>query len=661
MTVQLSRTVATLLAIVPLVGAGSLAHVERQSASSLRAGGINRKAVFHDELSTVYRKPFGAVPAGTRVTLRLRTAHNGATSVTLQTATLNAQGSAKQGRAYRMKRTRRGKRFDIWSGGFTPKQVSMYGYRFLVRRGSAKYTYGKLRFVYGGGESCQFTAQVADPYFELTSYAPSFQAPSWAKDAIFYQIFPDRFSNGDPSNDRKVMDPVYGGTHPYFHTSESDAPLPGGEDFYGGDLQGVIDKLPYLKGLGVTALYLNPIFLAPSNHKYDTSDYYTIDPHFGTMQTLTDLLTKAHALGMRVILDGVFNHTGSDSIYFNRYGTFPDVGAAQSQSSPYFPLYRFTAWPNSYATFCGVSSLPQIQETDAAKEFIFRAPNSVAQYWPGKGTDGWRLDAASQKSHSWWQQFRTSLKARFPDTILIGENTIDPRDSTQYLLGTEMDGVMNYRFRDSIERYFAANINSQAGIPSTTSQLWSELMDVVQSYPIPAQMSSMNLLDSHDTSRILTDLGGNVQELKLVATLQMTWLGAPTIYYGDEAGLQGQTDPDDRRFFPWNNQNTDLETFYRVLTAARSGNTALRDGSIAPLVIDDRSRVLSFLRRDATTFAAVAINDGKRPRTLAIALPADRATATMVDALTGTTYAPVGGKVTMQLAGKTSAVLVPAS
>ncbi|HEX8917703.1 MAG TPA: glycoside hydrolase family 13 protein, partial [Chloroflexota bacterium] len=431
------------------------------------------------------------------------------------------------------------------------------------------------------------------------------------------------------------------------------------QDFFGGDLQGVIDKLPYLKGLGVNTLWLTPIFLSPSNHKYDTSDYYTIDPHFGTMSTLQNLLSQAHADGIRIVLDGVFNHTGSDSIYFNRYGHFPDVGAYQSKSSPFYPWYTFLAWPTSYVDFSvgstSYDTLPTLNENDAVKDFIFRTPDSVAQHWLAQGADGWRLDSAQFRSNTWWQQFRTALKAKYPEDILIAEDTGGPINATPFLLGNEFDGVMNYNFRDAITSFFA-NGNGSSG-PTTATGFMNEMMSVVENYPLPALYSSMNLVDSHDTERILTDLQGNKTELKQIAAFQMTWLGAPTIYYGDEAGLLGGPDPDNRRTFPWDSQDTELESFYQKVIGIRTRNPALRDGSVSVLSEDNSNRVFAFVRKDASQSAAVAFNDGNSSRSLKLKIYGVTNGATMTDQMTSKTYTVSSGSVSITVGAHTAAIL----
>jgi len=307
---------------------------------------INTKALLHDSWDLKFRSPFGAVPEGTKVTLRLRTAHAGATSVSAvfsykDPRTLVTAPSTTQ----KLKLVTKGQKYDIWQTTLQPTKIGVYNYAFQIKEGTASLWYGTgLAFNGGVGQAYKTTPT---NLYGITSYDPSFKAVSWAPNAIVYQIFPDRFFNGDPSNDTfNRPGPDCGGGY-YVHTNENDDPT-GSCDFFGGDLQGIIDKLPYLKDLGVNTLYLNPIFYAASNHKYDTADYYRIDPHFGTIDTFNSLIQQAHAMGFHIILDGVFNHTGADSVYFNKYGSFPDQGAYQSQSSPYYPFYTFTSWPTVY-------------------------------------------------------------------------------------------------------------------------------------------------------------------------------------------------------------------------------------------------------------------------------------------------------------------------
>jgi glycosidase len=285
----------------------------------------------------------------------------------------------------------------------------------------------------------------------------------------------------------------------------------------------------------------------------------------------------------------------------------------------------------------------------------------VAQFWASQGTAGWRLDAADQKSHAWWQAFRASFKAAYPDDVLIGEATGGPIDALPWLMGNEMDGVMNYRFRDAILGFFASGRDSVSGRPISTTFFFDELMSVLEEYPEPALYSSMNLVDSHDTTRILTDLLGSTQALRDVATLQMTWKGAPTIYYGDEAGLEGLTDPDDRRTFPWGHEDTSLQDFYRKLISIRQSHPALRDGSVSPLVLDNAHRILGFLRVDLTERVAVLINDGHSARTVSVTIPNAPNGTRLVDALGGGRYTVKNGKLRVSVAALASRILVPAN
>ncbi|HLJ67510.1 MAG TPA: glycoside hydrolase family 13 protein [Chloroflexota bacterium] len=630
-------------------------------AVAARATQIDTRALLHDSWSAFYRSPFGAVPAGGAVRLRLRTARHGATSVVAEVRFENPTDVNPKVRTVaelKMGITRSDTKHDYWQGTFKTSALGIYTYAFLVRHGTAHVWYGNNLAAYGGVGHAYGSSP--GQYFQITSYAPGFKAVPWARDMVIYQIFPDRFFNGDPSNDRTVENPQFGHTVPTFESGEDAVPL-GTADFFGGDLQGIIDKLPYLKALGVNTLYLNPIFLAPSSHKYDTANYFEIDPHFGTMQTFLNLVQSAHAVGMHLILDGVFNHTGSDSVYFNRYGNFPDLGAYQSKNSPYYPWYTFQLWPDAYNSFDPNGVLPQLNESSAVKDFIFRKPDSVAQYWLAQGADGWRLDVTQGKSHQWWQQFRTALKSRFPDDIIICECTGGPIDATPWLLGNEDDGDMNYNFRDAILRFFARGAGSTVGLPATAGAFYDNLFSMIEEYPLPALESSMNLVGSHDTSRILTELRGKKSELRQVAAFQMTWLGAPTIYYGDEAGRVDAPSPDStyvsRNFFPWSHQDTQLEAFYTKLIGIRMANPALRDGTVSPLVLNDGARIVSFLRSDSRQSVAVVVNDGSAARAVTLKLAAVPNGTVLTDALGGKRYTVRGHAITVRAAAVSTAIL----
>lgn len=652
--------VVTVLGFALLAPVTTAAPVDRGGTSKSKAPpstAIDSKGLLHDPRLTAYRTPFGAVPVGTTVVLRLRTAHQGASSVRLFYQQSTSHAGGEQALAIET----RGKKYDVWRTSFTPKEVAVYTYDFRVVKGASRRWYSDT----AAAENTSGTVYrgIPDQQFHLTSYLSTFNTPSWTRDAVYYQIFPDSFHNGDPSNDKKVMPAAASGTEPTFYASQSDEPR-GQYGFYGGDLQGIDDKLGYLKDLGVNTLYLNPIFLARTNHKYDTSDYFTIDPHFGTMQTLQTLLADAHATGMRVILDGVFNHTSNDSVYFNQYNRFPEVGAYQSQRSRYYTWYSFASWPGSVLTFPNAANMPQLNESDAVKDFIFRNSDSVAQHWLKAGTDGWRLDAATFKSHEWWQNFRATVKQRFPEDVLVCECDLSPIDATPYLMGNEFDGVMNYRFRDIVLQFFGRGADTHASVPASATSFFNQLLAVVQTYPLPALYASMNLVDSHDTGRILTSLRGSKAELKQVAAFQATWLGAPSIYYGDEAGMADAASPDpfyvSRQFYDWRHPDLAMQSYYRSVLRIRHLNPALRDGSITPLVLDNSHRIMSFLRRDGTQSVAVAFNDDSKAHTVTLKLPGLRAGTVLTNAFSGTGYTVAGGKVTLKLARTSVAILAQA-
>jgi glycosidase len=516
-----------------------------------------------------------------------------------------------------------------------------------------------------GGPGQVFTYDL-DCSYELNIYQAGFDVPDWVKHAVIYQIFVDRFFNGTTANDALVQPNRYDGscdgpdgkptaTGSYLHPNWNDEPLapPQNCDFFGGDLQGIIAKLDYLRSLGVNTLYLNPIFMADSNHKYDTTDYTLIDPHFGNLAVWQQLVRKARALGMRIILDGVFNHTSSDSIYFDRYHTWQTAGAYETASSRYADWYQFQSWPN-YNGWGGFDSLPQLTEQHDVQDFIFAGDanfvqdandaairqrygeqplvasggaNSVATYWLAQGADGWRLDVAEGKSDDWWRAFRSAIKAMDPGAISIGEHW---GDASEWLLGDQQDGTMNYRFRSAVLDFFDKggidpDPGHDNGIAYTASQFDAHLQAVLDEYPLPAVYASMNLLDSHDTGRILWELGATPgatpeqvalakQKLRLIVLFQMTWIGAPTIYYGDEAGQTQTTyensrvDPGDRRTFPWDHQDASLESWYRQWIGVREANPVLATGAETTLLTDDAQRIFAYQRRDGANLALVVLN-----------------------------------------------------
>ena len=381
-------------------------------------------------------------------------------------------------------------------------------------------------------------------------------------DGVMMQIMPDRFFRGGDF-------PCRGKLHADWYEQPELSLSANGDnaanDFFGGDLLGIRQKLPYIASLGVTALYLNPVFLSPSNHKYDTSDYLQIDPAFGTEADLSALCAEGEKFGIRVILDGVFSHTGADSVYFNREHTFPGPGACDSKDSPYYSWYTFLHWPDKYRCWWGFDTLPNVDKTSRAfREFIIRGEDSVCAHWLRAGTSGWRLDVADELPIDFIAEFRARLKKENPQAALIGEVWDDPSRKVaygalrSYCLGDTLDGVMNYPLRAAILGYLLGQIS-----PADCAR---QILSLYENVPPAFARANMNLLGSHDKPRalsVLADAGNMEPDRKYRHPVQLTpeqyalgrkrliaaWNlvcvlpGMPTIYYGDEAGLTGMADP----------------------------------------------------------------------------------------------------------------------
>jgi len=607
-------------------------------------GAIQQGALYHMSRDPLYRSPVGAVAAGSVVTLRLRTAVGDLTGATVRV--WDSRAGAEQRVPLHLER--RAADGDYWSVALqTPARPGTLYYRFLAQDGGAGAAYEDDRARDGGVGEAQSGPNDND--YLITVYDPHWTIPAWMQDAVIYQIFPDRFNNGDPSNDRPAGQPVYDGRS---SRSAWEAPPQGNSDFYGGDLQGVINKLDYLQSLGVTVLYFNPIFDAASNHGYDTRDYNRLAAWFGDTATFDRLIVETKRRNMHLILDGVFNHTGSDSLYFDRYGHYPTDGAFESQASPYFGWFHFYKWPKWYNEFETYDTLPAFQETDAVRDFLFRRPDSVAQHWLAAGAAGWRLDAAKYKSDGFWRDFRTAVRATYPDAVIIGENW---ENAAGWLTGDAWDGVTNYRFRAA-----ALGFMSPTGTTSATA-LDNLLASEREDYPPQAVQASMNIIDSHDVERALTSVGGDKNRLRLLALLQFTSAGAPTILYGDEAGLAGGADPDNRRTYPWGSADPDLIHFYQTLAQTRHALPALRTGSTTRLLVHDANRLYAFARQEGPTTAVVAFNLGGAAQTLDLAVQGVLADgAVLHDRLTnGTAYTVQGGHLVVPVGADWGALLVP--
>ena len=445
--------------------------------------------------------------------------------------------------------------------------------------------------------------------FRLTVYLADFETPKWFKKAVMYQIFPDRFAfSNDTTAENGIEYHRSLGQTPDFHALLDDevkwkarpfekdyAP----DDFFGGTLRGITDKLPYLKELGISCIYLNPIFEARSNHRYDTSDYLKIDPILGNEEDFSLLCETASAMGMHIILDGVFNHTGSDSIYFNRYGHYPSEGACQGEKSPYYKWYTFSSFPDDYECWWGFKDLPDVNEDEPSwQNYVITGEKSVVKTWLKKGASGWRLDVADELPDEALALIRKAVKETDSEAPVIGEVWEDAvvKESygkkRKYALGYSLDSVMNYPLRDNALSFASGKI--------AAAQLRNFLLEQKLNYPKPFYYSLMNLLGSHDTDRLLTALSTDVylrslsreQQMamsfteearkkapmleKMLSVLQFSLPGVPSVYYGDEQGMEGVCDPFNRR--PFRLGNEDLHSHYRILAEIRNSNDALSTG-----------------------------------------------------------------------------------
>lgn len=484
-----------------------------------------------------------------------------------------------------------------WTISFTPYSTGLYYYGFHIEN---------VGNVICDHLECGSICDCRSDMFLLTVYSHDYQTPEWFKGGVMYQIFPDRFCKAGSMPDIKGRIERKWGEDPYFRPNAQGKVL--NNDFFGGNFKGIESKLDYLQNLGVTVLYLNPIFEAASNHRYDTSDYMKIDKILGSEEDFQHLVNAAKEKGIRVILDGVFNHTGDDSVYFNKYGNYPSIGAYQSKESPYYTWYSFQEFPNKYSSWWGIDILPEVNENSKEyQEFIF-GKEGVLWKWLDFGIGGYRLDVADELPDFFLKKLRKSVKEKNPDAIIIGEvwedasNKIAYSQRREYLHGYELDSVMNYPLKDAIIHYI------QTG---NAINLLHTIRVLINHYPKPTLDCLMNILGTHDTSRILTVLGGiycrnkeemacdwaklqpdakqkAMEKLKMAAVLQFTMPGIPCIYYGDENGMEGHIDPFCRRCFPWDNLNENLISFYQKLGEIRKNyQNIFKDGNFHEICADE--------------------------------------------------------------------------
>lgn len=428
--------------------------------------------------------------------------------------------------------------------------------------------------------------------FQIAVFDPANVPPAWTRGAVAYQIFPDRFAVGDPTRVRNGGD-VYGEDPLYLRWGERPERPPRGRDFFGGDLAGIIAKLDYLAELGVSCVYLTAIFAARTNHRYDAVDYMRIDPRLGDEADLRRLVVEADERGIRVVLDGVFNHCSKESEYFRR--------AQADRTSATYRWFDFQEWPDRYTGWVDVPYLPEFVECPEVEAFFF-GEEGVARYWLDTGIAGWRLDVTPWISDGYWRRFRRAIRDGRDDLYLVAE---DWGDATHRLVGDSFDATMNYRFGYSVAGYATGKLSP--------SELDDRLQTLRRDTPEPAFHAQLNLLDSHDTPRLLTICDGDRRRVMLAVAIQLAYPGVPMIYYGDEAGLEGDFAEDSRRTYPWGEEDEQLLAFYRTAIRARRASAALGQGDIETVWIDDATSSYGFVRRHGGEIALALFNAGEEP------------------------------------------------
>lgn len=516
---------------------------------------------------------------------------------------------------------------EWWKVDFTAEKAALYKYHFEYDT-----SWGTSRIYHAGNGLAAIKGDGED--WQLTVYDKDFHTPEWLRGGIIYQIFPDRFASSGTKKQNVPSDRVLRTDRdgdPYWIPTAEGKVL--NNDYFGGDLNGIEQKLGYLKSLGVTCIYLNPIFEAQSNHRYDTADYEKIDSMLGTEKDFKSLCESAKKLGIRIMLDGVFSHTGDDSRYFNRYSRYGSLGAYQSKESPYYGWYKFNKWPDDYESWWGIEILPEVNEDNSDFIEYITGKNGIARKWLRLGASGWRLDVADELPDEFLDEFRKAVKEEKADGLVLGEVWEDASNKSsygklrRYLLGKQLDSVMNYPFAGAVIDF----------IRDANAELFaSRVMSIVENYPKEVLDVLMNHLSTHDTMRAITALAGEncayrdrkwqsthsldereyhygMKLLMAASAMQFALPGVPTIYYGDEAGMQGYKDPFNRRCYPWGKENGELVEWYKKLGKIRNENRVFKDGRFE--ILSAVAGCVAFSRKNDDEAILVISNSNPHPIT----------------------------------------------
>ncbi len=546
--------------------------------------------ILFDSKQTQYKTPFGTLTPGQRCRLNI---HIPQTVPTTKVQCILQRENGEGCGSYDLQLSKKEGCYEIYSGDLVIDQPGLYFYYFYISKPD-----GGFRLFKQGDQ----TNMEAGDLWQVSCVPADFTTPDWAKGAIIYQIFPDRFCKSGAVDLTGKLEPYT--IHQDWNEEVDWEPTEDGvvlnNDFFGGNFQGITEKMDYLADFGVQILYLNPISKSFSSHRYDTGDYKTPDPMLGTEADFAAMCDAAHKRGIKVVLDGVYSHTGSNSLYFNREGTFPSVGAYQSEDSPYHDWYTFYDYPNDYHSWWGFDTLPTIRKmTPSFMDYIIEGEDSVVAHWMRLGADGFRLDVVDELPDEFVRRLKTRIRQIDPEALLIGEVWEDASNKVaydirrRYFVDAELDSPMNYPLRKAIIN-FLRKMDDGHGLRDTVMQL-------AENYPPQVMACTMNLLGTHDTPRILTalmdDFEGDreekaqrhlgrsqwitaLQRLQAASFLQFMLPGAPSIYYGDEAGMEGYGDPFCRRPFPWGREDQHLQSHYRRLGRLRRQSDVLKLGDI---------------------------------------------------------------------------------
>lgn len=516
--------------------------------------------------------------------------------------------------------------FSVYTADYVFDAAGIYYYRFEMKNRDGVWYYGR-------GENGESVCGENLPEWQLTVYKSSYKTPDFAKGNIIYHIFVDRFNRADGVKTKRKYR-----LHESFSESPEVVSADGkyyADDFFGGNLNGIREKLDYLEELGVGIIYLSPIFKAYSNHRYDTGDYLKVDELLGTEDDFKRLLDAAHEKGMKIILDGVFSHSGADSLYFNKFGTYDSLGAYQSKSSPYYDWYYFKKFPDEYACWWGCDNVPDLNKSNKDYRALVFGKNGVVEKWQKLGADGWRLDVVDELPIDFVNLLIKKIKSVNKDALVIGEVWEDASTKVSYgelrpyLLGDQLDGTMNYPFmnaiiayvRDGDEKFFKDTVQS-----------------ILENYPKETVYCLMNSLGTHDTVRIINALSDvrahgwskthklgyklpdseyekAKKKLYLASVLQFTLPGIPSIFYGDEAGLQGFDDPINRRPYPWGSEDKEILDHYKKLGRIRRENRAVFSGGFN---MRDENGLVAYERAGGDDEILIAVNAGADDKTLFI-------------------------------------------